>query len=193
MTVDTVTGADIGAVIADVAKLRIAVFRDYPYLYDGDLDYERQYLDGFAAAPGAVVVVARQGSRIVGAATGAALGGVEAAWSAPFRASGLSVEDRFYCAESVLLSDWRGLGIGHAFFDAREGQARRLGFAKSCFCSVVRAPDHPARPEGYRPNNAFWRKRGYRPLDGIATRFEWRDIGENAESPKALQFWGRNL
>ena len=31
----------------DLARLRIEVFRDFPYLYEGDLDYERQYLSTF--------------------------------------------------------------------------------------------------------------------------------------------------
>ena len=38
------TGEALDAALDDVAKLRIKVFRAWPYLYDGDLDYERNYL-----------------------------------------------------------------------------------------------------------------------------------------------------
>ena len=43
MTVTTrvLTGDDLAAALPDVARLRIDVFRDWPYLYDGDADYER--------------------------------------------------------------------------------------------------------------------------------------------------------
>jgi hypothetical protein len=69
----------------------------------------------------------------------------------------------------------------------------RLGFSKVAFCGVVRPPDHPARPEGYRPLDGFWRARGYAPLDGVIAHFGWRDIGAAEETQKPLQFWMRNL
>ena len=28
----------------EIAKLRIEIFRDFPYLYDGDFEYEKKYL-----------------------------------------------------------------------------------------------------------------------------------------------------
>ena len=193
MTVETLTGEAISAVIPEIAALRIAVFRAFPYLYDGDLEYERAYLAALAGSARSVIVVARAGTRIVGAATGAPIADVEEEWAAPFRAQGLDIERRFYCAESVLLPEWRGLGVGHAFFDGREAHARTLGMSEACFCSVLRPDDHSARPARYRPHDVFWRKRGYAPLDGVVARFAWRDIDGVEETEKALQFWGRSL
>ena len=43
-------GDEIDAHVSDVAALRIAVFRDWPYLYDGELVHERQYVATKAAA-----------------------------------------------------------------------------------------------------------------------------------------------
>ena len=40
----------------DVAALRIAVFRDWPYLYDGTVEYERSYLESYRNSPAAVLV-----------------------------------------------------------------------------------------------------------------------------------------
>ena len=34
---DVLTGAAIEPALPDIARLRIAVFRDFPYLYDGSL------------------------------------------------------------------------------------------------------------------------------------------------------------
>ncbi len=193
LSVETATGNALRAAIPDIAALRIAVFRDFPYLYDGDLAYERDYLATFADAPGAIVVVVRDGAHIVGASTGAPMAQVEDDWATPFIARGEDIDDLFYCAESVLLPAYRRLGLGHAFFDAREAHARSLDAARACFCSVIRPDDHPAKPATYRPNDAFWRKRGYAPLDGITTRFAWKDIDNIAETHKTLQFWGRGL
>ncbi len=193
MTVQPVTGAALVAALPDVAALRMAVFRDFPYLYDGDLAYERDYLEAFIKASGAVVVLAKDGGRIVGASTGMPMSEAGDEWSAPFIAAGRGIEALFYCGESVLLPEYRGLGIGHSFFIHREGQAKGLGLSESCFCSVVRPDDHPARPREYRANDAFWRKRGYAPLEGVVAAFAWKDVGRDRETTKPLQFWWRDL
>ena len=70
VVVRVLTGDALADALPDVARLRIDVFRDWPYLYDGDADYERDYLRAYQS-PGAVVVAAMDGDRIVGAATGA--------------------------------------------------------------------------------------------------------------------------
>ena len=193
MEVRVLTGAALDAALDDVARLRIAVFRDWPYLYDGSLDYERGYLESYRASAAAVVVGAFDGARLVGAATGTPLEDHAEDFAAPFAQTGLALNQVFYCAESVLLPDYRGQGLGHAFFDAREAHARRLGRSHSVFCAVIRSPDHPMRPADYRPLDAFWRKRGYAPLPGVVARFKWRDLGEAESTEKPLQFWGREL
>ena len=114
-------------------------------------------------------------------------------FAAPFAATGIALSDIFYCAESVLLPQFRGQGVGHRFFDIREAQARKLGRRHVAFCSVQRPADHPARPAGYRPLDAFWRARGYAPVPGVIASFRWRDLGDSMESAKPLQFWMRDL
>ena len=191
---ETLTGAAATAVLDDVARLRIAVFRDWPYLYDGDAAYERDYLRAYTN-PGAVIVTARDGDGgpIIGAATGAPMDQHAADFAAAFAGRPEPLSDIFYCAESVLLPGFRGRGLGHAFFDAREAHACALGFRWSAFCSVIRTADHPARPAGYRPLDDFWRKRGYAPLPGVIARFRWRDVGAAEDTEKPLQFWMRLL
>ncbi|KFE35521.1 GNAT family N-acetyltransferase [Thioclava atlantica] len=193
MEVRRLTGAALDAALDDVARLRMAVFRDWPYLYDGSLDYERRYMDSYRNSDTAVVVGAFDGTRLVGAATGTPLEDHAEDFAAPFAQTGLRLADVFYCAESVLLPEYRGRGLGHAFFDHREAHARELGRAHSVFRSVIRPEDHPMRPAGYRPLDAFWIRRGYAPMEGVIARFKWTDLGEGAQSEKPLQFWGRAL
>lgn len=188
IAVRTLTGAAVDPALDDLARLRIAVFRDWPYLYDGDAAYERDYLRAYQR-PGAVVVAAYDGDRMIGAATGAPMEQHADEFAAAFADRPERLEDIFYCAESVLLPQYRGQGLGHAFFDGREAQAQALGRRWSAFCSVLRPADHPARPADYRPLDGFWRKRGYAPLPGVVAQFRWRDLGESHETEKTLQFW----
>jgi GNAT superfamily N-acetyltransferase len=193
LTVRPLTGAEIHAAIDDLAALRIAVFADFPYLYDGDAGYEAEYLKEFVAAPDAVLVAAFDADRIVGAATASPMWAQKAEFRAPFEARGIATDRMFYFGESVLLSDYRGHGIGHAFFDHREEQARRCGANSATFAAVIRSDDHPARPLGYTPLDRFWTKRGYAPVPGFVTELAWKEHGEADESLKPMQYWMRAL
>ncbi|MBR9840932.1 MAG: GNAT family N-acetyltransferase [Rhodobacteraceae bacterium] len=193
MRVETLTGEALDAALDEVAKLRIAVFRDWPYLYDGDLTYERRYLQSYRDSPGAVLVGAFDGDRLVGAATGTPMEDHADEFAAAFAGTGLDLGTIFYCAESVLLPEYRGRGVGHRFFDLREAHARALGRARSAFCGVVRPADHPLRPAGAAPLDPFWRKRGYAPLEGAVATFRWKDIDRTEETAHPLQFWIRDL
>ena len=192
LTLRTLTGADVADVLDDLARLRAEVFRDWPYLYDGDPKNEAEYLRSYRDTPGAILVSAEDGGRMVGCATGMPLTHHEDARDVPLGDLGLSVDDVFYCAESVLLPDYRGQGAGHAFFDRREDHARTLGFGVSMFCGVERPHDHPARPDGARSLVPFWEGRGYACRDAVIT-MRWTDIGDDAPSEKRLRVWTKPL
>ena len=193
ITVRPLTGAELHGAIDDLARLRITVFAAYPYLYQGDAAYEADYLKEFIAAPQAVLVAAFDGARIVGAATASPMWAQKPEFRAPFEARGIDTRQLFYFGESVLLGDYRGQGIGHAFFDHREGQAVQAGANAATFAAVIRPDDHPARPAGYVPLDGFWSRRGYAPVEGFVTELGWKEHGEAEENLKPMQYWMRHL
>ena len=71
VTVCPIPAADLPDLIMDVARLRINVFRDWPYLYEGDLEYEQAYLRPYLDSKNAIVVGAWDGDQLVGVSTGA--------------------------------------------------------------------------------------------------------------------------
>ncbi|MEJ2408150.1 MAG: GNAT family N-acetyltransferase [Novosphingobium sp.] len=193
VTVKALTGEQILAVIDDLAALRMAVFAEWPYLYDGDPAYEAGYLREFVEEPDSILVAACDGDRVVGAATASPMSAQKAQFRAPFEARRLDVSRLFYFGESVLLPEYRGQGIGHAFFDHREAQARECGANAASFAAVIRRADHPDRPDGYVPLDGFWRKRGYVPVDGFVTQLGWKDHRDAGETPKPMQYWLRRF
>jgi GNAT superfamily N-acetyltransferase len=191
--IEPLSGAALADRLDDLAALRIAVFRAFPYLYDGDATYERGYLKAYAESRDAIVIGALDGERLVGAATAAPTEDHASEFAAPFEVRGHDLTDILYFGESVLLAEYRGQGIGHAFFEGREDHARALGRSLATFCAVVRPADHPTRPADYAPLDGFWRKRGYEPVAGLTTTFDWKDVGEAAETAKPMQFWMKRL
>ncbi|WP_255852663.1 GNAT family N-acetyltransferase [Marinobacterium rhizophilum] len=188
-----IRGADIGPYVADLARLRISVFRAFPYLYDGDLAYERDYISRYSDSPRSLFVLALDGDQVVGVATGVPLADEAEAFKGPFVEAGHNIDEIFYFGESVLLPEYRGRGLGVRFFAERERHAASLGLRVCAFCAVERSADHPQRPADYVPLNDFWHKRGYRHVPQLRTQLSWKDIGDEAESLKPLSFWLREL
>ncbi|MGF1554290.1 MAG: GNAT family N-acetyltransferase [Paracoccaceae bacterium] len=185
--------AEIAERLDDLASLRIRVFRDWPYLYDGDRAYEAEYLKPYTESEHALVVGAFDGDALVGASTAAPMEDHADEFGAALDAAGLDPREIYYCGESVLLPEYRGQGIGVAFFEHREAKGRALGRAYSVFCSVIRPADHPLKPADYVPLDGFWRKRGYAVVDGAEARYAWKDVGEDAETEKAMRVWLKRL
>ena len=147
----------------------------------------------YATSSDAVLVGAFDENRLVGAATGMPLTAHADDFAQAFAGSDMPLDEVFYCAESVLLPQYRGRGVGHRFFDLREAAGRAQGMRFSAFCAVIRPEDHPERPADYRPLDGFWRARGYAPLPGVVASFSWKELGQTAETYNRLQFWARAL
>jgi len=194
LTFETLSGAALTARLPALAGLRIRVFREWPYLYDGDAAYEARYLAAYAQSPGALVVAA---STAQGEAVGMATcqPGTEASEKlrAAWANAGLDAASLCYFGESVLLPEYRGQGAGVRFFEEREAHARRLGLSIAAFCAVVRNENDPRRPRDYTPLDGFWRNRGYAPRPDISTVMSWRELGDTRETPHVLSFWIKKL
>jgi len=187
------SGEDLRARLDDLARLRIAVFRTWPYLYKGTMDYERQYLPRYAEAKTGTMIVALDGDKVVGASTALGLDEEEDFVAAPFVAKDMDLRRIFYFGESVLLPEYRGQGVGVRFFEEREAAARAHGYPVAAFCAVVRPEDHPARPKDYVPLDEFWRRRGYARRPDLVSHFSWKDIGAAAETEKPMVYWMKTL
>lgn len=192
--IDRVTGGALAALIPDLARLRVHIFRDWPYLYDGDEAYETAYLQTYLRSPRAAVIVGRQGGLIIGASTCLPLADETENVQAPFVASGLDPANVFYFGESVLLPQLRGRGIGVAFFREREAHASAVSDCNyAAFCAVQRPDDHPARPAGYKPLDAFWIQRGFTRRPDLRCTMAWKDTGAAEETEKPMVFWLKSL
>ncbi len=187
----TLTGAAITPHLPELARLRITVFRDWPYIYDGDAAYEENYLRIYAASPRAAIVFAFDGEKIIGASTCLPLADETENVRAPFAEHAGKV---FYFGESVLLKEYRGHGLGVKFFAAREAHARSFGeYETAAFCAVQRPEMHPLRPAGCVPLDEFWKKRGYTRQPHLQCRMAWQDLDETQETEKTLIFWTKPL
>lgn len=190
---ETLRGAALLRHLPGLGKLRGRVFREWPYLYEADDAYEANYLRQYAGGEGAAVIVALDGEEAVGASTCQPMREAHAPVRHAFEEAGRDPAEHSYFGESVLLPEYRGQGIGVAFFARREAVAREAGLRFATFCAVERDADDPRRPPGHVPLDGFWHRRGYAHHPAIACRFNWREVGGAAEMPHRLSFWIKEL
>ncbi len=205
----TLVGREAEPAIPALSTLRATVFREWPYLYDCEERYEREYLAVMFNAPDVVLVLAMCCDQIVGASTALPLEQEHDEFIQPFRDAGIDPGRVFYLAESVLLKEFRGQGVGHRFFDEREAHALRLHqaaidleasetqpngrFDYLTFAGVLRDADDPRRPADCRDLAPFWKKRGYTMDAALRTTYPWREIGQAEETYQPMQFWIRPM
>lgn len=194
LKIKQVTGKDLKKYLSKLGELRIRVFREYPYLYDGSKEYEREYLQKYVESEHSIAVLIFDGSDLVGCSTAIPLSDESDAFQRPFLKASITPDSVFYCGESVLLKDYRGLGVYKHFFTKRENHAQKLEkFDLIVFCAVVRPDDHPLRPKNYQPLDPVWKKFGYSKNPSLKAKFAWKDLNESEETEKEMVFWTKSL
>lgn len=191
VTVELIPRGEWESRLAEMARLRISVFREYPYLYDGTEAYESKYLKTYFEASEAGIVGAFDGEKLVGVSTVLPLAEADLEFRDPLVERGYPVQETFYFGESVLLPEYRGKGVGGKFFDLRELHARSTcpSLRFTSFCAVDRPLNDSRRPSEYRSLDSFWQSRGYQKAPSIQAHFDWKEIGSEHESNHALTYW----
>ncbi len=191
--ISTYTGKAIAGALGSFQHVHATVFNEWPYLLDSRPD-DQPYIAPYADLPRAALFVARHDGSPVGLATCLPLGDESANVQAPFIERGWEVRRFFYFGEGVILKEWRGIGLGKRLFELRESHARAVSTADyAIFCSVRRALDHPLRPANATTNDAFWRRRGFQPMNGVACTMTWRGHGDPEPTRHTLDFWIKSL
>jgi GNAT superfamily N-acetyltransferase len=192
MIIRALTGENLREWIHEIARLRITVFREYPYRYDGDEAYEREYLAGLTLDQNDMVIVAEEDERVVAAATSLPLLGpadITDHADRLFRAEGLDPSAFYYFSEILVLPEYRGRGLAQAFYQQREIFAAERGYTRLCFAVII-TEGYP--PDDYFDPSPFWRKMGFAPNPRLVFPYAWPTIQEDGttkEQSHRMMFW----
>ncbi|WP_248918875.1 GNAT family N-acetyltransferase [Pseudomonas entomophila] len=194
MEIRLLHGAAIAPYLDDLARLRLTVFREFPYLYGSVAQDEVDTLSSYTESGRSLVVLALDAGQVVGASCGQPLVDAAAELQQPFLDQGQDPNSVYFFGESAVLPAYRGRGLGVRFFIERESYAHKLAEFDYCaFCTVERPAGHPRRPLDYRPLHGFWRNRGFLQAPSLRTSLRWRDLDEQEQSSKILSFWLKAL
>lgn len=187
-------GGEIRPYVMELAKLRLAIFKEFPYLYEGSIEDELEYMKIYMHSPDSIMIVALDNQKAVGIATAMPLKQFTITeCQKPFLDLSMNISDIFYFGESVLDKNYRGQGIYRQFFQEREAAAKAYGSHTVTFCAVERSKNHPHCPQNYRSLDKVWEHFGYKKHPEILTYFVWKDIGDKHKTAKPMIFWMKQL
>jgi GNAT superfamily N-acetyltransferase len=198
ITIEIFTGNDSEPYIETVSKLRIEAFKEYPYLYMGELDYERQYMRGYTKDDRAMIAIATCDGKLAGISTGIPLTSDSEIVSEAkiiFLNENIDIEDYYYYGELIILPEFKGKGILTKLLSAQDELIRSWGYKHACGLTVVREDNHPLKPAGYKSPYKIGERLGYKRTN-IRTQFDWPTIqsdGRVKNEKNILEFWIKDL
>ena len=192
ITEQLLSGTAIGDALDYLAMLRLDIFPEYPYLYQGGRDDELTYLGTYAKTPDACVILAYDGWTVVGAATGMPLIHEDAQMLKAFDGTAFSLNEAYYVGELLFRPTYRNGGLGRKLLDRFEGHIRSLGYRMLTCATVERPDDHPLRPPDHIPITRFLARTGFVRLPGVTTNFIWRET-DGVKRDHPMQFWSKEL
>lgn len=186
-------GTEIEAIFDALAELRIQVFGEFPYLYQGSKEFEFQYLNKYVTSDCSFLYTIWDNHKLIGASSCIALSDEFEDVKNPFIKADLDINSIIYFGESILLKEYRNQGFGKLFMEKRVEFASSFPWCKAVyFCSVERPENHPLKPVDYKNLHTFWRNQGFTPTE-LSSVFVWKDKNETLESEKKMNFWMKSI
>lgn len=185
-----IRGSEIERHVDHLERFRIEIFREYPYLYDGSMEYERTYLGRYSRNPESYLLLLQDAHGIMGACTGIPLNGEDNEFQNAF--VGENKDEIYYIGEIMLRADSRGKKLGSRLLSTALGLIDSERYKKVSLCTVDRGLHHPQRPGNYCSPDHLWTKFGFEKSMNLLAYFAWKDIGQDIETQKPMNIWLRN-
>lgn len=190
----TLKGSEIIPYLTQLAQFRISIFKEYPYLYEGDLEYEKNYLLTYSKCSESILVLILDKEKIVGISTAIPMEFETIDFQRPFlEGSKIPITEIFYFGESLILPEYRGQKLYRYFFQERESAAKKRGCQYCVFAAVERSEDDSRKPKQYIPLDKVWEHFGYKKNINLKMQFKWKEIGEKIETLKTMIVWIKKI
>ena len=194
INIQTYSGESLAAEIGALVDFRLRYFREFPYLYVGTEEGEREHIAEYITNPTARLIITRKGEKIVGIAIGTMLfteTEILRQAGEPFRQLGIVPEQCYYFGEMIIVPEERSKSIGKQMLEALKNAGQEQGAARFCFLSVAREANDVRRPADYVDSDMIFRKFGFEKADVFVT-FEWKTVQSDGSIEKVanrLDLW----
>lgn len=180
--------------ILSIIDLRIEVFAEYPFLYEGDRKFEEKYLQKFNTMKDSIIAIAFDGDKIIGAGTGHPFTYERENFKELFKKHDRDPKDYYFIGEVLLQKPYRAQGLGKQIYAQIEAYVRKLGcYPHISLFTILRPDNHPKKPENYFSLISYWEKLGFTKHPELIETATYQEVGEKEKSPKEMIFMIKSL
>lgn len=191
------TGKDVQAIVPFIAQQRVSEFREYPYLYEGNIAEDTEHCQWFAQLPHSAVAVAYLAGKPVGFISSTSFADFDVHFKgsiALFENNGLDPHNFIYIPEAIIMPEHRGKSLTEKLHALIEKHAKSLGYKGICFAEESH-DKHPLKPATYKGLEGLFLRAGYTKTQMII-KFPWLTIqpdGSLKDEDHELCYWIKNL
>lgn len=189
--IKTFRGEEITPYTKEFIQIVDQIYREYPYLYNGDDKEYEDYLASYSKTKEAMICFAFEGKEVIGIAAGMPMSMTRKSYQKPLLANSYKLDSLFYLGEFGLKPEYHGKGIEEKMYQEIENFAL-AGQFKELFLFEVES-SKPVAKKSYIPQNDFWKKNGFIRHPELNFVINWVNINEKFESPHLAIYWIKKL
>ena len=194
ISIEVLKGPEVIPYLQKVAQLRIEFYRNYPYLYEGNLTDEETYLSMYAKSKDSLLVIAKNGDDVVGAVTGIPMLETKKENKWLYTQKQTPDEHIFYLGELVLSQDYQNSTLQEMLYLQLENAVKGLEkYSILAVCEIERSPEDTKKPVSAFSSEVLWAGRGFIKQPELYTTNAWKDVGDLEKSDHHLFFWYKAL
>lgn len=183
MKIEIIQGPWTKADAETVISMRMAIFKEWPYLYVGDRKTEVEYITPYVKSSNSCLVIAKKEGKIVGLVTGLPLAEMDEYFTAPFTQASIPIQSIFYLGEILLLKEFRGARIGYQMYKSFEDRVREWPrFTDIAILRMQYSQNSPKKPKDYKPLDEFWKRLGYVENSNLFLNISYQEIGDETKT-----------
>lgn len=193
LTIKAFSGEDARLYWQQIAKLRIEMFKEFPYLYEGTYEYEKEYLETYFKSKNSVILLVFDADDLVGFSNAIPLVEEMKEIQEPFLRMGIDIGAHLYVGEVMIQPPYRGRGLLRKFFEYHDASAVKQNCSKIVLMTVNRSDDHPCRPKNYNSPDPIWEHFGYHRLPEMDISMVWKQVDTHKDEVNRLALWQKHI
>lgn len=193
MEIKVLHGSEIAPYIPQLAKLRLCIFCEYPYLYEGSFACEEEYLSMYSSSKNSLLILLEDNHQMIGAATGLPLAECNTEIQSLFLKHNIPTQGIFYFGEILILKAYRNKKMGNALYRQFEKSVKEKRARKIVFYELIREENEEKKPADYFPLDNYWKKKGFVKQEDLITYFAWKEVGSTEEIEHPMVLWTKDL
>ena len=181
--------------IEKIALLRLQVLLEFPYLYEGKINFEKDLLKTYSNSANSLAGLLLHDDEVVGVTTCIPLSEESDEMQRMFTNQGYDTKRIFYFGESLIDKKYRNFDVMREFFKRMEEHVFDVHPQSeyAVFGSIKRSKNHSLYTSSYKELTDFWSDLGYKEDRKLFLEYKWKDINKKTDSLKKMVFWKKKI